>query len=116
MDQVERLEGPTGRNGETALLEAGRGHVDTAALGQQMLKLGLVSESQLQEGFDEVGHRIVSRRRPNALAGATSASAAAIRTAVVTRTAAEIAAVTGAAAKTGTRAATAVTATGAERQ
>jgi eukaryotic-like serine/threonine-protein kinase len=34
-------------------------NVDTAALAQQMLKLGLVTESQLQEGFDEVGHRVL---------------------------------------------------------
>ena len=32
---------------------------DTTALGQQMLKLGLLTESQLQEGFDEVGHRVL---------------------------------------------------------
>jgi CheY-like chemotaxis protein len=32
---------------------------DTTTLGQQMLKLGLLTESQLQEGFEEVGFRVL---------------------------------------------------------
>jgi serine/threonine protein kinase len=34
-------------------------NVDTAALAQQMLTLGLVTESQLQEGWEDVGHRVM---------------------------------------------------------
>src|SRR6516165_6386964 len=32
---------------------------DTNAIAQQMVKLGLLTESQLQEGFDEVGHKVM---------------------------------------------------------